>query len=377
MNLKGTRDQFLECMQKVSPAAQSGSITPILSNVLLRAEVASVDIIATDQETQMKAPCQVKANKKFNATVSAKKFQDILRRLDSDGEVSFDYQEGKGKDSRASINISCGKARYKLNTIDASEFPRLGEKAGLKPFMKIPAAVLLDALKRVAYSSAINSHRMNLNGVLLESSVKGLRVVATDGHRMAVQDLPADNTPGELQLILPRKSVNELIRNLPGEGDSEIEIKASDRVARFTAASFELTSTLITENFPDYKSVIPQNNDKTITVARAELLAGLHRVSAVASGDRGITVIINFDKGAADLECVNRDNETATDKVSAKYDGEKIEIGFNTEFLTDMLSVVEEDGFQIKVLDPSSSVLFEPGGKKKPAFMYVVMPVRL
>lgn len=376
MNLKGTRDQFLNCLQKVSTASQSGSINPILSNVLLKADSTSVDIIATDQETQMKAPCPVKANKKFDATVSAKKFQGILSRLEADGQVSFDYEEGKNKDSRAAINISCGKTRYKLSTLDPSEFPQLGEKATLKPFLKISAAVLLDALKRVSYSSAVNSHRMNLNGVLLESSVKGLRVVATDGHRMAVQELPADKTPGEVQLILPRKSVNELIRNLPGEGDLEVEIKSSERVARFTAGTFELTSTLITENFPDYKSVIPRNNDKTVVVARAELLAGLQRVSAI-SPDRDVTTIINFTKGMAGLECINQENETANDEISVKYDGEKLEIGFNTGFLIDMLSAADEDGFEIKILDASSSVLFEPPAGKKPAFMYVVMPVRL
>ena len=376
MNLKGTRDQFLNCLQKVSPAAQSGSINPILSNVLLKTGSSSVDIIATDQETQIKAPCQVKANKKFNATVSAKKFQDILRRLDPTGEVSFDYQESKGKDGRSAINISCGKTRYKLSTIDASEFPRLGERAEFKPFLKISASVLLDALKRVAYSSAINSHRMNLNGVLLESSVKQLRVVATDGHRMAVQDLPAKETPGEVQLILPRKSINELVRNLPGEGDSEIEIKFSDRVVQFVAESFELTSTIITENFPDYKSVIPRNNDKKVVVARAELLSALQRVSAI-SQDRSVTIIVNFDKNSTALECVNQESETANDEISSKYDGEKIEVGFNAEFLTDMLSAVDEDGFEIKILDSSSSVLFEPAEQKKPSFMYVVMPVRL
>ena len=237
---------------------------------------------------------------------------------------------------------------------------------------------------------------MNLNGVLLESSVEGLRVVATDGHRMAVQDLQSDKKPGDVQMILPRKSVDELVRNLPGEGDAEVDIKSSDKVLRFTAASFELTSSLSTENFPDYKSVIPQNNDKIVTVARADLLAGLQRVAAIST-DRGVTVVINFSKGAAGLECVNSDNETANDEISVGYEGEKVEIGFNVEFLTDMLSTATEDGFEIKILDPSSSVLFSPSasddkegekgekaeksekGKKSPkaAFMYVVMPVRL
>ena len=160
MKIKGTRDQFLNCLSKVSPATDRANINPILSNVLLIADTGSVDIIATDQETQIKSPCEVKANKKFNATVSAKKFHDILRRLDAEGIVSLDYNEGK--DGNASINVSSGKVRYKLSTIDASEFPRLGEKDSFKDLLKIPADVFLNALKMVSYASAVNSHRMNL-----------------------------------------------------------------------------------------------------------------------------------------------------------------------------------------------------------------------
>ena len=375
MKIKGTRDQFLNCLSKVSPATDRANINPILSNVLLIADTGSVDIIATDQETQIKSPCEVKANKKFNATVSAKKFHDILRRLDAEGIVSLDYNEGK--DGNASINVSSGKVRYKLSTIDASEFPRLGEKDSFKDLLKIPADVFLNALKMVSYASAVNSHRMNLNGILLESSAKKLRLVATDGHRMAVQDLKCkDHSPEETQLILPRKSVNELIRNLPGEGDSEIEIKYSDRVARFYAASFELTTSLISESFPDYNSVIPRNNDKAIVVSRMELLNALYRVSAIAT-DRDPTIVINFEKDSTKLEHTNKDGETANDEIAAKYEGEMIEVGFNNQYLTDMLTAATDDGFQINILDSSSSVLFEPAGQKTSSFKYVVMPVRL
>ena len=400
MNIKGTREQFLNCLQKVSPAAMSGSINPILSNVLLKAEVDSVDIIAGDQETQIKAPCQVNANKKFNATVSAKKFQDILRQLDADGEVSFDYQEGKGENKQPAINISSGKTRYKLSTLSASDFPRLGEKTSFKPFLKLAASELLRSLKRVSYSSAINSHRLNLNGVLLESSNNGLRVVATDGHRMAVQVLTSEKAPEktaekadkaektdkadkankadkaseEKQLILPRKSVIELIRNLPAEGDSEIQIKTSDQFVRFIGESFELTSSIITDSFPDYASVIPRNNDKKIAVVSRELLSGLNRVAAVA--DRGATIVMNFDKNKAVFECVNQDNETATDEIPTKYTGDKIEIGFNVDYLTEMLTAVDDESFEIRILDSSSSVLVVPT-KDDPDFQYIVMPVRL
>ena len=381
MNIKGSRNEFLTGLQKVISATQSGNIHPILSNVLLKATGNNVELIAGDQETQIKAPCGVVANKKFDATVSAKKFQDILRRLDTDAEVAFDYQEKdeKKEDSAPLISISCGKARYKLSALNPDEFPLMGKKLKFESLLKLPASEMLRCLKRVVYSSAVNSHRLNLNGVLLEGSASGLRVVATDGHRMAVQPLSQGKSPGEVQLILPLKSVNELVRNLPAEGDSEIEIlttdaKSENQIVRFIAASFELTSTIITDSFPDYASVIPRNNDKTVGIVRKDLLDGLQRVGAV--GDREPTVVMNLDKNKVFLECTNQDNDVGTDEVAVKYSGEKMEIGFNLEYLIEMLTAVEEDGFEIKILDASSSVLVVPTEKKKD-FQYIIMPVRL
>ena len=378
MKIQGTRDDFLNCLQKVSASAQSGGgVFPILANVLLEADADSAVVTATDQETQTKSVSPVKANKKFNATVSAKMFQSILQRLQPGCEVNFDYQEGKGKSEQPFIHISAGKTRYKLNTIAAGEFPRLGAKAKMKPLFDLPADKLLHGLNKVAYASAVNSHRMNLNGVMLEASMDGLRLVATDGHRMAIQTVDAKKFEGEArQFILPKKSVSELARNLPAEGDKEMKLESSDQVIRFHGTDFELTSNIITEAFPDYRSVIPRNNDKKIKLDRESLLAGLRRVSAVAS-NKGETVVLTFDKNTASLECTNQDGEVATDEIAADYKGEKIEIGFNVDFLTDMLSASEDAEQQISVLDISSSVLIEPAGQKTPNFQYVVMPIRL
>ncbi|MGI9306280.1 MAG: DNA polymerase III subunit beta [Gammaproteobacteria bacterium] len=380
MNIKGTREQFFNCLQKVSSTAPGGSVNPILSNVLLRAGGDSVDIVATDQETQIKAPCEVKANKKFNAVVSAKKFQGILQRLESDKQVSFDYHEGKGADKNAYINIAAGKTRYKLFPLDPSDFPLLDEKSNFKPLFKIPANELLRTLKKVSYATAVNSHRLNLNGVLLEGSISGFRAVATDGHRMAVQTVlnkAEKKGSGEAQYILPRKSVNELVRNLPAEEENEVEVKVCDRDIKFCAPSFELISRTITESFPDYKSVIPRNNDKTVLLERKPFLLCLQQVSVISEQQGSTTVVINFGKNLAKMECTNSDNEVATGEIPVKYEGEAVEIGFNADFLAQMLSAVEDSAFEMKILDPSSSVLIKPAEDKKPDFQYIVMPIRL
>ena len=373
MNINGVRDDLLNCLQKVSGTAQSANINPILANVLLEADKNALCITATDQETQIKSHCQVTANKKFNTTVSAKKFQDILTRLDANGEVVFEYQEAKKEGAAPTIKISSGKTQYKLLTLPTDEFPLLGEKEKFKPLFSIPANDLLRTLKRVSYACAINSHRLNLNGVLIEGSINGFHVVATDGHRMAVQKLCEEKD--EKQLTLPRKSINELIRNLPSAEESVVNVKASDRFVRFESESFELTSSVISERFPDYQSVVPLNNDKKITVDKKILLTGLQRVSAIC--DKDATVIMNIDKNHIKLECINKLKETADDELIAKHDGSPIQVGFNIGFLIDMLLSLEESAIIFNILEASSSVLITVAEDEKTEFQYVVMPVRL
>ena len=377
MRITGNRDSFLNCLQKVSATAQVGNINPMLSNVLLQANTGTINIIATDMETQVRAPCEAKANKKFDATVSAKRFQNILQRLDTTSEIYFEYQEGKGEPF---VNISAGKTKYKLRTEPADNFPQLGAKSQFKTLITLNADVLMRCLKRVQFASATNSHRLHLNGVLLEGSIDGLRVVATNGHRMAVQTINKDKSAEKVQLILPKKSVSELIRNLASEGETSVEIKIgdskkSDSITRFSASTFELTSNYITENFPDYRAVIPRNNDKEVCIDRATLLAALQRVAVV--GDPDETVVMNIGKNLLRLECTNKENEVGNDEIDVKYNGEKLEIGFNVNYLTSMLQVVEEDEFKIQITDPSSSVLIEPQAKGAADFQYVLMPIRL
>ena len=373
MKIKGTRDDFLNCLQKVSNAAQDGNIMPILANVLIEADTESTVITATDQETLVRASCPIKANKKFDATVSAKTFQAILTKLPAESTIAFDYQEGKDADSSPTINITAGKTHYKLNSLPSADFPMLGAKQKLKPLLKIPADKLLRGLNRVNYSAAVNSHRLNLNGVMIEGSIDGLRLVATDGHRMAVQTIDDKKIDESMQLILPRKSVSELMRNLPLEEDKEIKIEASDKVVRFIAQDFEIISNVIAENFPDYRSVIPQNNDKVITIGRDLLKDSLHRVTTITN--KGDTVVLKLDKDIVILESTNQSGEEAKDEVAITYKGEKMEIGFNNTFLLDMLSALEEDNLKISVLDTTSSVLIEASEGKD--FNYVVMPIRL
>jgi DNA polymerase-3 subunit beta len=130
------------------------------------------------------------------------------------------------------------------------------------------------------------------------------------------------------------------------------------------------------ETFPDYRSVIPRNNDKIALVERRSFLASLQRVSVLAE-ERGATVIVSLSPEGMKLECVNKENESAVEETDAKYENDAIKLCFNINFLLDILSAVEEDVFKMRLLEESSSVLIEPAGDGEPSFQYVVMPVRM
>ena len=376
MKITANRATLLGCLEKVIGVAQGASINPILSNVLLRVDKTSLHMTATDQETQLMSSCVIAADKKFAMAVSAKKLQGILQKLDADAEMKIEFVAEKSEEAQTVMHLSAGRSRYKLLATVGDRFPQLGDK-DMKPMLTSPANDFLHSIKRVSYASAHQSHRLNLNGVFLEGSADGFRLVATDGHRMAMQSLALQKSEEEIQMILPRKSVDELIRNLPAEGEREIKVEANERAARFVTDGFILTSNLIDENFPDYRSVIPHNNSKVATIERKPFLSALQRV-VVVSEQKGASVILSFsEKNPLRLECKNPENESADDELEISYQGEDIKIGFNGDFLLDMLSRVENDVFEIRLLDDSTSVLIEAAGDKEKDFRYIIMPVRI
>jgi DNA polymerase-3 subunit beta len=372
------QSSLLHCLDKVSGVTQGTVINPIFANVLLQAAGSSLSMTAIDQEMQIMSSCNVETDAEFGITVPAKKLQDIIRKLEKGMEVSLVFEEEKndGGEKQLLMQLTAGRGKYKLQTLSAENFPLMGKSTDIKPLLNVQAKTLLESLRQVHYASAQQSHRTNLNGVFLESSIDGLRFVATDGHRLAMKVLTPEKMADDAQLILPRKSVNELIRNLSAEGENEIKIEAGNRVVRFCGDTFELTSNIIMETFPDYRSVIPRNNDKIALVERRSFLASLQRVSVLAE-ERGATVIVSLSPEGMKLECVNKENESAVEETDAKYENDAIKLCFNINFLLDILSAVEEDVFKMRLLEESSSVLIEPAGDGEPSFQYVVMPVRM
>ena len=376
MKLNSTAGNLAHCLQKVSGTAQNNSVIDIMRSVLLETKDGQARLTAVNQDMQITAFCEVEHDEPFKMTLPAQKLGEILRQLPAEEIVVITLEKGKNRALLAAKDSS-----FRLATLPVDDFPLMGKFGAVKAKKKIPARELLAVLRRVQYASASQSHRICLNGILMEMDEKGIVLVATDGHRMAIEELAAegevppakkgDDTSGR-QFILPRKSVQELARNLDVDEDVDVDIAASS--AKFSALSFTLISNLIDESYPDYRSVVPRNNDKKLTVERRPFLETINRVMAIC--DSGTTLLFDIRKGEIELESVNKDNDTAKDVFAINYNGETAKIGFNGTFLKDMLNATEDDVMEMSFLNPSDSVLFKPSASER-SFRYIVMPVRL
>ncbi len=373
MKLKLPAGELAACLQKVTGAARNNPVIEIMRNVLLEAKDGQMKMTAVNQDMQITVVCEAKHENPFQLTLSAEKLFNITRYLPADEDVQLVWEKGKSR-----VDLKSGGASFLLSMLPADEFPLMKAIKESKEKMRrtINAPQLLAALRRVQYASAQQSHRMCLNGILLELTSEGLTLVATDGHRMAIEKVDAEGESGkgdsERQYILPRRSVQELVRNL---GDDEkLELSATDRAAKFETPSFTLISNLIDESYPDYRSVVPLNNDKKLTMERRPLLEALQRVTAIC--ETNVTLIFEIRKDEIAMEAVNRDDDISKDLFATSYAGEPVKIGFNGGFLKDMLGAAEDDVVEMSFLNNSDSVLFRPAQEDRP-FRYIVMPIRL
>jgi DNA polymerase III subunit beta len=215
--------------------------------------------------------------------------------------------------------------------------------------------------------------RYYLNGLLLIVTGNEIRVVATDGHRLAYANENLSKTLPRTEVILPRKTVLELSRLLE-DNDEELDIRLSSNQAVFRFGDIELVSKLIDGKFPDYERVIPQNHNKVITVPRTALLQSLHRAAILTNEKfRGVRVVLA--SGILKIISSNADQEEAQEELEVSYDAEALDIGFNVTYLLDVLNNVSNEEVEIRLADANSSALITLPGND--SFKYVVMPMRI
>lgn len=363
---KGSRDQILSPLQSVCGIVEKRHTLPILSNVLIEKTGEVLTLLATDIEIQITTRAQSAGSESIAVTVAARKLQDILRALPDSSEISLSLDEKR-------LQVKAGKSRFNLQTLPAEDFPKMSSADGQATRIVTTQKQFRHLLALVQYSMAQQDIRYYLNGLLLVVNGQEMRVVATDGHRLAFASEALTESFPRSEVIVPRKTILELSRQL-ADNDEPLEITLTPTQARFRFADIELVSKLIDGKFPDYERVIPQQHTKLLTLDRGLLLQSLLRAAILTNEKfRGVRLVLA--SGSLKIISSNAEQEEAQEEIEVDYQGEGLDVGFNVTYLLDVLNNISGDQIQCRLADANSSALFTLPDNER--FKYVVMPMRI
>lgn len=365
--IKTKRDNILTPLQSVCGIVEKRHTLPILSNVLIEKSGDQLTWLATDIEIQIRTHTAGAAGAdKTAVTVGARKLQDILRSLPDSAEVSLELSEKR-------MQVKAGKSRFNLQTLPAEDYPRMSQAESEQVRLQLTQKQFKRLIGLVQYAMAQQDIRYYLNGLLLVVIGNEVRVVATDGHRLAYASEQIEEAQSRTEVILPRKTILELSRLL-SDNDDVLDIRLSPNQAQFRFGDIELVSKLIDGKFPDYERVIPQSHNKVITLPRTMLLQSLHRAAILTNEKfRGVRLVLA--PGSMKIISNNADQEEAQEEIEISYDAEALDIGFNVTYLLDVLNNVSIENVEIRLADANSSALITLPGNER--FKYVVMPMRI
>lgn len=365
--LQTDRDELLKPLQAVTGIVERRHTLPILSNVLMESQNGKFHILATDLEIQITTGAPSVSGENFRITTNAKRLQDLLRSLPSGCVVTLEENQSK-------IILKAGKGRrYELQTLPAQDFPLMSVGEEVKSVFSIRQEQFREMLSQVQYAMAVQDIRYYLNGLLLQTEGDQLRLVATDGHRLAYVAASIEADLPKSEIILPRKTVLELFKllNMPSEF---ITVEFLHNQVRFSCNETVIVSKIVDGKFPDFNRVIPLDNDKIFLIGRAELLEALDRVGIFVNEKfRGVRLSIR--PGMLSIISSNSDQEEAQEDLEIAYQGEALEVGFNINYIIDVLRSIHTDTLQLAFGDASRSALFTL--PENPNFKYVVMPLRI
>ncbi len=367
MRFTVSREALLKPLQLVAGVVERRQTLPVLANVLMVLEDGQLSLTGTDLEVEIVGRIPIDSEStEGEITVPAKKFLDICKALPDGSIIEFSQDDQK-------VIVKSGRSRFSLSTLPANDFPAVEEGARDLSF-SCPQKDIKELIEKTGFAMAQQDVRYYLNGMLWEIRPQQMRVVTTDGHRLAMctKDINVDISDVR-QSILPRKGVIELSRLLK-DNDDIVEIIIGVNHIRAVTDDYTFTSKLVDGKFPDYERVLPKGGDKIVIGNRAELKNAFARTSILSNEKyRGVRLLL--ETGKLTVVANNPEQEEAEDQVAVDYNGEALEVGFNVSYLQDVANVISSENLKLTLSDSNSSALIEdPEGSDA---VYVVMPMRL
>jgi DNA polymerase-3 subunit beta len=368
MEFKVNRGELLHTLYWTQSIVERRNTMPILANALIEAQKNAIRITATDLEVGVRGEVEGEVVKEGTVTVNAKKLYEIIREVPNE-QVQVKRLENEW------VEIRSGKSVFKIVGMEAREFPQF-PKLDRKGLSAAPATTIRGMIERTIFSVSTDETRYSLNGVFVEQGEGGkVKMVATDGHRLAFEEREIGSLGLTKGVILPRKGLAELKKLLESGEDGAVSIGFRENMGLVIRDKVELFMRLIDGDFPDYTKVIPKGNPNIARIDHDELLQALRRVS-ILSNERYKGIKMEFSSGKILLSANNPDLGEAIEEVEADYKGKPISIGFNARYLLDVLSVLGDEGdVDIELKDELSPSIIRKSGREE--YLYVLMPMRL
>jgi len=374
MQFTVSKESLNHLLYLTSTIVEKKTTMPILSHVNLIADGSTLSILATDLEIGLKGSIDAEVKTPGSITVSAKVLYDIVKELPSE-TISFLLSKGNR------IEIEAGQSRFKINGVSSDEFPSI-VGTDLKNETAVDAGKLYEMLDKTSYSVSVDETRYNINGVYIEALDQGgkdfLRFVATDGHRLAMIDRPAEGLSLKQNVILPKKGIQELKKLLEKEeGIANVSLNEGFFTVQCSGRGGETVSMgvrLVDGQFPDYRQVIPVETKTTVTAQRTELAAAVKRVSLVTT-DKSKTIKFRIVGENLIVSSSSPEFGEASESVSVKKDGEDVTIGFSAKYVSDLLNAMPlSSEVTIRLNGELGPGVFR--GSEDQLYNCVVMPMR-
>ena len=365
------RDILLKSLNFVQGVVEKKNTLPILSNVLLQLKDNKLSIVATDLDIIFYDEINdVKIVNEGSTTTSAAILYDILRKISSNSDLNFNLK------SENKLSLKSENSDFNLLCLPTDNFPSFADEFEGQE-ITLNNNRFLRLLNKTRISISNDDTRHYLNGVFLHlTEANGrnfLTGVATDSHRLSSSSLEIENSSDFNSLILPRKAVFQLCALL-SETSDQLKMQVGENKIKFSFGKMKLISKVIDGKFPDYKKVVPTTNDKTLTVSSKDFINSIERVTSVSLDRKeGVKLVINRDNVQLSVNSAN--SGEGNEKIKAEFSSEELNISFNSKYLIDIASEVEDKNLKMNLKDSVSPVLVEDSSDKNS--YYVIMPMKI
>ena len=375
MEFKINSSDLLKALSHIHGIVEVRHTLPILSNIILKAKDNELTLSSTNLDIYCADKIKAEVSIAGEISVSAVTFFEIVKRLPSGSEVLMSMEDGENE-----ITLKCGRSKFNLSTLKTDDFPIISDN-DLSTNFVLSADELIRIIDKTKFAVSNEETRYYLNGIFLHkadrNSIQFLRAVATDGHRLAQYDIPLPQGAEDITgIIIPKKTIFEL-RKVLDDANGDVSVSLNENKIKFTFNDLKIISKVIDGTFPDYTKVIPQNNNKNFKTNNNELKNAIDRVSAVAANEesKSKAIKLSLEDNKLNLSVESQSKGSANEILDISYDGDKVDIGFNSKYIIDICNEVDGEEVDISLLDSVSPAIILD--KTDENLFFVLMPMRI